>query len=156
MELQTFEKKYGRSLFGRAFEKGELLKFARRVIGYTQKSEGSKLELLFSLPGIYAMSLCYRGATVRLIKEGDVFRVMERSEKSEVLLSIRIETPTALRSLGEGKRSINECIAERSVTYKGSTEYFCVFTRVCNEGDKVSLSDARYKELYRADKQERV
>jgi len=156
MELQTVEKKYGRSLAAFAASECELMRFARRVIRYTEKSEGAKLELLFSLPGIYAMELCFGGKKIRLIKEGDVFRTMGRSEKSRILLSVTIEDQDALGKLAAGKCTVNQCAAQGRLTFRGSIRFFCVFTRICNEGDKVLLSSGRYGALYRTEKQEYV
>ena len=156
MELQTVEKKYGRSIAAFAATECELMKLARRVIRCTEKSEGAKLELLFSLPGIYAMELCFGGAKIRLIKEGDVFRLMERSEKSSILLSVTVLDQDALKKLALGKCTVNQCAAQGRLIYRGSTRFFCVFTRICNEGDKALLSGGRYRSLYRTEKQENI
>ena len=156
MEIRIVTKKYGRSPLNKALCKLELKEFARRVIRGTEQSEGAKLELLFSLPGIFAMELLYRGASVRLIKEGDVFRVMEKSEKSAILLSVRIHDRDALKKLIAGKYSINLCVSQGRVSIAGATEFFCVFTRILNESDRVFLSSGKYREMYLSEKSEKI
>ena len=152
MELQTVEKKYGNPISDRCLAFAELRRYANRVIKYTQKSEGAKLEMLFSLPGIFAMEFRFLRAKVRLIKEGDAFRVMERSEKSRNLLTVTITDASALKKMIAGKLTIHRALAEGRLTFAGSTAFFCVLTRICNEGDKVLLSDSRYQEAYRSEK----
>lgn len=130
----------------------ELRRYANRVIKCTQKSEGAKLEMLFSLPGIFAMEFRFLRAKIRLIKEGDAFRLMERSEKSRNLLTVTISDASALKKMISGKLTIHRAMAEGRLTFGGSTAFFCVITRICEEGDKILLSESSYKEAYRSEK----
>ena len=152
MECKTFEKKFGNSLALRAEAKCMLYRYARRVIRCTEKSDGAKTELLFSLPGIFAMELCFGGKSVRLIKEGDVFRVPERAEKIRCLLKIIILDKAALELLIAGKVSLNRCAAERRLAFSGGTPFFSAFSRIVCEGDRSLLSDKRYKGSYLSEK----
>ena len=152
MELQTVEKKYGNPISDRCVAKVELLRFAKRLVKYTEKSENAKLELLYSLPGIFAMELRFLGAKVRIIKEGATFRIMDRSEKSRNLLTVTINDGSVLKKLTSGNLTACRAAAEGRLTFKGSTAFFCVFMRVCRFGDKELLSESRYAEAYDSEK----
>lgn len=152
MELQTVKKKYGHSIVERWSDRCKLKQYAARIIRYTEKSEGSKLALLFSYPGIFQMELRYLSACVRLVKEGDVFRAIERHEKPNALLCVEIRDAKTLRALIQGDTTINRALSEKRVSFRGAAPFFSVFTRICNEGDRTLLSQSKYKRLYLSEK----
>ena len=148
MEIRIVTKKYGRSPLDKALCKLELEEFARRVIRGTEQSEGAKLELLFSLPGIFAMELLYCGASVRLIKEGDVFRVMEKSEKSDVLLCVRVTDKAALADLYFHNATWQKVYAEGRLVFAGKVKYASLLMRIIAACEKDCLPPQKIHELY--------
>lgn len=152
MELQTFKKNYREGFFSRLVKKAELILFAKRVVRATEKCEKAKLDLLYSLPGVFSLELACGGASIRLIKEADTFRIMEKSERSVILLRVIFSDRGSERALLYKKASLCRLLAEGRILYFGKSKYMSVLTRVSEEGDRAFLSENKRNELYPLEK----
>ncbi|MBP5405347.1 MAG: hypothetical protein J6Y74_05340 [Clostridia bacterium] len=125
-----------------------LRKWAEALVFATQHSDAAKAEVLYGLPGVFSMSLQAGGKSLRLIKEGDSFRILKSSEISDVLLSIRLEDRGAEEDIIEGRASLAKLFSEGRVTYRGSGKSFNCVMRIDCVSDKLRLSERKRKDLY--------
>lgn len=137
-------KKFARALFIKKGLKDRALFFVRAG----KKSKIAAKEILYGLPGVFAMSLSAEGKEIRLIKEADEFRIMENSESSDILLKIRFHDLTVLRDIASQETTLQKAFAERRISFSGQTKYFTAIARVSAEGDKYDCSETEYFDLY--------
>ena len=137
-----------RSLLKRMLAAHALGKYAKELVKASERSETAGDEILFHLPGVFCFSLCYRGESVRLIKEANAFRVMKKSEKSEPLLCVKIEDAAVLCDIYSHRATLQKASAEGRVTFGGKIKYATLVMRVSAEGDKATLNKKQYQELY--------
>ena len=138
-------------LIKKFFVRHALKKRAKFLVRATERSEVAAKEVLYSLPGVFSMKLVAGGAEVRLIKEADQLRLMNSSEKSDVLLIIGFEDLAILGDLAAGDVTLQKAFAEGRATFSGKTKYFASVMRVNAEGDKALLGAGAYAELYGKD-----
>ena len=125
-----------------------LKKKAEALVFATQHSDAAKAEVLYGLPGVFSMSLHAGEKSLRLIKEGECFRILKSSEISDVLLSIRLEDRGAEEDITAGKASLARLFSEGRVTYRGSGKSFNCIMRIDCISDELRLSERKRKDLY--------
>ena len=125
-----------------------LTRIAKAIVFASEKGAGAGDAILYQLPGVFSMRITYRGESVRLIKEANTFRIMEKSEKSEESLSIIFADRAALADLACRHSTLQKVYSEGRVTFGGKIKYATLIMRVTSYGDKVRLSDKKYRELY--------
>lgn len=103
--------------------------------------------ILYHLPGVFSFSIRFGEACVRLIKEANAFRIMENSEKSDVLLCLDIKDRAALSDLSSKRATLQSLLAEGRLGFVGKTKYAALIIGVAAEGDK-TLPTKTYQELY--------
>ena len=135
-------------LFTKIFARHALRRCACFLVRATERCEAAAKEVLYDLPGVFAMSLVAAGEEVRLIKEADCFRIMKKAERSDVLLSIRFEDLAILGDLTARECTMQKALAERRLTCFGKIGYLATVMRVSAEGDKALLGEGAYEELY--------
>ena len=126
----------------------ELFLLAKRLEKATAVSEEAQTEIMYGLPGIFSFALCSGGRSVRLIKEGNAFRIMKLSEKSDILTSVFFDDPKTLTSVATGRKTIFKALSEGRVSYKGAVGFFTTVMRVFYVADKLRLSDKKRGALY--------
>ena len=146
------KRKIGRGVMGGPYAHLGLWRKAKAIVKATERSAEAKDEVLYRLPGIFAMQLREGEYVVRLIKEGETLRIMEPSEKSEVLLSVEFSDVAAERGSLVGKVSLARLLAEGRITYRGRGRYFNVFQRIAFIADKMTLSDKKFRAMYGTEK----
>ena len=124
------------------------MKIAKTLARASENSENAGDDVLYRLPGVFSLSLVYRGEVVRLIKEANAFRIMKPSEKSEVSLSAIVTDEAALADLKFKRATWQKVYSEGRVVFAGKIKYAALFMRVMAEGDKASLPAKKYQELY--------
>ncbi len=132
----------------RLFARSALMKIAKTLARASENSENAGDDVLYRLPGVFSLSLVYRGEVVRLIKEANAFRIMKPSEKSEVSLSAIVTDEAALADLKFKRATWQKVYSEGRVVFAGKIKYAALFMRVMAEGDKASLPAKKYQELY--------
>jgi len=148
MELQTENRIYKRNpLLCGAVRVGLLMR-AKHLVQATKKSETAKKEILYRLPGVFSMRLRAGKEEVRLIKEADELRIMKKTEKSVILLSINFEDNAELGDVMFHETTMPRALSEGRVHFDGAPKYMGVILRVDHEGDKCVLSNDKYAELY--------
>jgi len=136
------------SFIKRLIARGALSRRANFLVQASKHSAGAAKEILYGLPGVFAMSLVSEGKEVRLIKEADQLRLMKSSEKSAILLTIYFDDITALCELATGDVTMQKAFAEGRIRFSGSMKYFAAITRAASEGDKALFGEEKYAELY--------
>ena len=132
----------------RLFARSALMKIAKTLARASENSENAGDDVLYRLPGVFSLSLVYRGEVVRLIKEANAFRIMKPSEKSEVSLSAIVTDEAALADLKFKRATWQKVYSEGRVVFAGKIKYAALFMRVMAEGDKASLPAKKCQELY--------
>ena len=132
----------------RLFRKIALNKIAKSLVRTTQASRTAGDEVLYRLPGVFSMRIEYKDSFVRLIKEANELRIMENSEKSEVLLSVTIADKAALGDLAFRSATWQKVYAEGRLTFGGKEKYASLLIRIAAEGDKLALDPGEYQNLY--------
>ena len=125
-----------------------LLRKAKAIVKATERSAEAKAEVLYSLPGIFAMEIREGKHSVRLIKEGDSLRIMESSEKSDILLVVEFADVAAERGSMLGKVPTARLLAEGRIVYRGRGKYFNCFQRISYIADKMLLSGKKFQAMY--------
>ena len=126
----------------------ELLCIARRLVRATEKSAEAQKDVMYSLPGIFAFELSADKKCVRLIKEGNTFRIMKKTEKSEVLASVVFEDAGVLSRIRSEDVTAAKALSEGRISYRGISKYASAILRVFYAADKLFLSDAKWCALY--------
>jgi len=137
-----------RNLMARIYIRRALKKIANELVNAAERGVGAGDEVLYRLPGVFSMSISYHDLGIRLIKEANAFRIMEKSEKSEESLSIKILDLAALTDLREHKATWQKLYAEGRLVFAGKVEYAAAIIRVIAAGDKVCLRGKKYRNLY--------
>lgn len=148
MEIQAEKRKIGNGVVSGPYAHMALRRKAKMIVKATERSAEAKNEVLYSLPGIFAMELCEGKYTVRLIKEGEALRIMESAEKSDILLTVVFSDIDAERGSLVGKVSLARLFAEGRVTYRGRGKYFNAFQRISYIADKTLLSRKKFEAMY--------
>ena len=125
-----------------------LKRIAKALVLASEKSAVVGDDILYRLPGVFALSVTYQETSVRLIKEANAFRIMKDAEKSVILLSVTITDQAALEELSEKRATWQKVYAEGRITFAGKEKYAALFLRAAAEGDKAILSEKQYRELY--------
>ncbi len=120
----------------------------------TKNTPEARRAILHELPGVYSMELFCEGESIRLIKEADEFRIMENSEKSELLTRICFLDKGVLMDFENGEISLGKAIAEGRLSFVGSVKYVAVLARVLHTKDKNTLREDVYSDLYEEQKGE--
>lgn len=124
----------------------------RRLAGALCRAGGSAEaaadEILYGLPGVFAMSIEAPGAVLRLIKEAGTFRIMKKAEKSELLLRIRFEDLSVLGDVVGRECTMQRALSEGRLTFAGKTKYLAAVMRASAAGDKALLPNEDYYQLY--------
>ena len=132
----------------RMLSRRALSRLAKALVCASKGSVAAGDGILYGLPGVFSLRLDYRGEHVRLIKEANEFRMMEKSEKSEVLLSIEVMDAAALADLYFHNATWQKVYAEGRMTFAGKTKYATLVMRIMAEGDKACLAPKKIRELY--------
>jgi len=148
MDIRTERRKIGRGILGGPYAHLGLRSKAKDLVKATERSAEAKAEVLYSLPGIFAMELREGQYVVRLIKEGDTLRIMDPSERSDILLTVEFSDIAAERGSLVGKVSMPRLLAEGRITYRGRGKYFTCFQRIAYIADKTLLSRKKFQEMY--------
>ena len=130
------------------FRRIALKKVAKALVFASESSVAAGDDILYRLPGVFSLMISYEDSFVRLIKEGNAFRIMKLSEKSEVLLSVTIADAAALCDLAFRSATWQKVYAEGRATFAGKMSYATLLIRVAAEGDKAALSPEKYEALY--------
>ena len=144
MSMDIEERKIGRDFYA-GFG---LKKKAAAIVKATERDERAKKEVLQALPGVFSMILEAGESSVHLIKEGNALRIMEKSEKSDVLLSIAFEDVGGEREIFSGKTTLSKLFSEGRLSYKGRTSFFAALMRIDAVSDDILLSEKKKTELY--------
>ena len=121
---------------------------AKDVVNASERGVGAGDDVLYRLPGVFSMSIHYHDRSVRLIKEANVLRIMEKFEKSEELLLVSVLDLAALTDLKEHKATWQKLYAEGRLVFAGKVEYAAAIIRVVAAGDKACLPRKKYRNLY--------
>ena len=148
MELQTENRVNRMNGISRGVVRLGLLLRAKHLVRASKESAEAKREILYDLPGVFSMILRAGRAEIRLIKEADELRIMNRSEKSNPRLIITFNDYAALGDLVGRETTLPKLLSEKRVTYLGAPKYCNVILRVDHEGDKLNLSDEKFAEFY--------
>lgn len=148
MEIRTKKRRIGLGVRGGPYAHMALRRKAKAIVKVTERSAEAKQEVLYSLPGIFAMELREGKYVVRLIKEGDCLRMMENTEISEILLTVTFSDIDAEKGSLVGKVSMGRLLAEGRITYKGRCKYFNAFQRISYIADKTLLSTKKFQAMY--------
>ncbi len=130
------------------FRRLALKRIAKALVLASEKSMVVGDDILYRLPGVFSLSINYQGASVRLIKEGNAFRIMENAENSVILLSVTITDTAALNDLSHKKATWQKLYAEGRIAFAGKEKFASLFLRAAAEGDKATLGERQYRELY--------
>jgi len=146
MDIRTEIKKMpvGNGIYARM----AMERVASRLIKATEQSEEAKKEVLYSLPGIFAVEIRSGANSVRLIKEGDVFREMESSEKSDILLVVIFQDQGAETAYLSGAASLARLYAEGRLSSRGRGKYRNAFMRIARVADETVLSKKKLRAMY--------
>ena len=125
-----------------------LSKIAKSLVRASVESDTAGESVLYGFPGVFCLRISFRDVAVRLIKEANNFRIMESSEKSEVLLSIDILDDAALFDLSSASATWQKVYAEGRVRFAGKMKYAATFLRVAAAGDRVCLDPKKREDLY--------
>ena len=112
-------------------------RIANALVVATKKSQSAGDELLYRLPGVFSMTISYGGRRVRLIKEANTFRIMEKSEKSDILLAVEFADGAALCDVFQAKATWAKILSEGRLRLSGNVNYAAVFLRVAAESDRL-------------------
>jgi len=145
MEMSAVTKK-NRGIWLRA--NVELLRIAKRLVRVTETSEDAQKDVMYSLPGIFALELCAGKNRIRLIKEGNALRIMKKTEKSDILTSIVFEDENVLSRVAANRATAATALSEGRVSYCGTSKHFSAIMRIFYVSDKLFLSDAKWSALY--------
>lgn len=145
MENARQEKK--KNLIEKLIARSALSRRAAFLVQATKKSEAAAKEILYGLPGVFAMRLVSCGKEVRLIKEASELRIMKDSEKSDILLTIYFDDIPALCELSAGETTMQKAFAEGRIHFGGSLKYFATILRAASAGDSL-YGEEKYAELY--------
>ena len=121
---------------------------AKLFVRATKKSDAAAKEVLYHLPGCFAMSLVHQGNEIRLIKEADQFRIMKNSEESDILLTIFFKDTVALCELGAGEVTMQKAFSEGRISFKGPLKCFSTIVRVSEKSDLALFGEDKHTELY--------
>ena len=113
----------------------KLKKWANKIVDKTLKEPAAREEVMYSLSGVFAFSVKYRDVSVRLIKEGDVFRLMKNTEKSDILLTISLEDSATLKDVADGELNELRAFADGRLSYRGQSKAFNAIMRVVRAGE---------------------
>lgn len=133
MELETKEIKPKRSRLTDLLVRYWLRKIAGELVRATKKSKKAAKELLYGVPGVFAVRLAMGRYSVRLIKEADEFRIMKKTEKCAYFLTIKFKDRAALGEVGMRRGPLQRAFSEERVLVLGATSDFAVVTRVSAE-----------------------
>ena len=139
--------------FRRFAGKCALRRMAKLFVRATQRSDAAKKAVLYGLPGVFSASITFEGNSMRLIKEADEFRIMKKSEKSEILLYIDFRDTESIAEVAARETNLNRVFAAGRMTFRGKTRYLAAMMRAFVEGDKATLSEEDYAELYGGEKE---
>ena len=137
-----------RGFFKRMLSHAALRKLAKALVRASEKSESAGDEILYGLPGVFSMDLAYQDQSVRLIKEANALRVMEKSEKSEVFLSVRVTDKAALSDLYFHNATWQKVYAEGRLIFAGKVKYASLLMRIIAACEKDCLPPQKIHELY--------
>ena len=121
----------------RFFIKRALLKVGKTLC-VASACDAAGDRILYGLPGVFSFAIRFGDASVRLIKEANMFRIMEKSEISDILLCIDIGDAAALSDLKRGKATLQELLAEGRMEFVGKTKYATLVIGVAAEGARSS------------------
>ena len=121
---------------------------AKALVRASEKSVGAGDEILYGLPGVFSMQLVYQDQSVRLIKEANALRVMEKSEKSDVLLCVRVTDKAALADLYFHNATWQKVYAEGRLVFAGKVKYASLLMRIIAACEKDCLPPQKIHELY--------
>lgn len=125
-----------------------LSRLAKALVRASKESKGAGDDILYRLPGVFSMRIAYKDVFVRLIKEGNEFRILGSSEKSEELLSVVLSDGVALAELTFHASTWQKIYAEGRVAFAGKVKFAAVFVRIAAHRDKDCLSSESYRDLY--------
>ena len=125
-----------------------LRRLAKALVRASEKSVGAGDEILYGLPGVFSMQLVYQDQSVRLIKEANALRVMEKSEKSDVLLCVRVTDKAALADLYFHNATWQKVYAEGRLVFAGKVKYASLLMRIIAACEKDCLPPQKIHELY--------
>ena len=97
--------------------------WAKRLIAATKKSGEMRAEVMHDLPGIFALELSYGQYALRLMKEGDSFRILKKSEKSDEIVRLIAEDLPTLTALAVGSENELGALAQGRLSYLGSNRF---------------------------------
>ena len=130
----------------------------RRIAGAlcraTLASDAAGDEILYGLPGVFSMEIRAERSSIRLIKEARSLRVMKKSEKSDILLTIKLEDLAVAGDITGRECSMQKALAEGRLTFAGKTKHFAAIIRASAAGDKTILPNEEYYELYGKNKED--
>ena len=121
---------------------------AKYLVRASKESREAAKDILRTLPGVFSMTLTAGTHSIRLIKEADQFRIMKKSEKSDIILDIEFRDLCALLEAAAKQVTMQKLLAENRLTFRGRTQYFAALMRVYSDGDRVLCSESQYLELY--------
>jgi len=107
--------------------------WAKKLILATRRNEEMRAEVMHSLPGIFALELAFGKYTVRMMKEGDSFRILKTSEKSDDIVCLTAEDLPTLKALAVGSETELAALAQGRLSYAGLNRYVNVIMRLGDE-----------------------
>ena len=132
----------------RLFRRVALSRIAKALVRASKESTAAGDDILYRLPGVFSLRIAYKDAFVRLIKEGNEFRLMETSEKSEELLSVTLTDAAALADVAFHAATWQKIYAEGRMTFAGKIKYASLLMRIAALGYKACLSAKKNQDLY--------
>lgn len=147
MEFRTVNTKQNDGCFKRLLSKIALKKLASNLVLASQKSKEAAKDVLYTLPGVFSMTLVYGTYQIRLIKEADEFRIMDSSEVSENLLTLEPIDAGILADLYTHRTTLQHALAENRVRLVGKTKYAATIVRVSAQADKLVCSKKQLQKL---------
>ena len=148
MKLQTETQKIKKGLIKSILLHFRLKKVAKALVRGASKSKAASAEILYSLPGVFSMSIVYGLQKVRLIKEADELRIMDTSEKAKNLLTLELRDERILSELSSHEVTWQKAISEHRISFVGKTRFLTCLMRVAAEADRVVCSESKYDALY--------
>ena len=131
-----------------------LRRLAGALCQATQRSEKASDEILYALPGVFSMEITAPGARIILIKEAGRLRILDRSEKSEVLLTLCIHDLASVGDVVGRECTLQKALAEGRMSFGGKTGHLNAIMRASAFGDGEILSAEEYRYLYGKDREE--
>ena len=131
-----------------------LRRLAGALCQATQRSERASDEILYALPGVFSMEITAPCARITLIKEAGRLRIQDRSEKSDVLLTLCFHDLASVGDVVGRECTFQKALAEGRMSFCGKTKHLNAIMRASAFGDGEILSAEEYRYLYGKDREE--